>query len=115
MLVIGLAGILLPQWQRIERMPMPLTRLLQSMLETPEEGRLLAPVFRRRSFWIAAAAVFVIHLFAGLSIYYPARVPAIDTAWNLSGLFSEEPLSYMPDYMRSGSIYFTFPCPSSSG
>lgn len=108
MLAIGLAGILLPQWQRNERMPMPLTHVLQSVFETPEEGRLLAPVFRNRWFWIAAAAVFALHLTAGLSIYYPSRVPSIDARWNLSGLFAEEPLSYMPDYMRSGSIYFTF-------
>ncbi len=108
LLAIGLAGILLPQWQRNERMPMPLTHVLQSLLETPEEGRLFARVFRNRWFWIAAAAVFALHLIAGLSIYYPSRVPPLDARWNLSGLFAEEPLSYMPDYMRSGSIYFTF-------
>lgn len=108
MMAISLAGIMLPQWQRNERMPMPLTRILQSILETPEEGRLLAPLFRNRWFWIAAAAIFALHLLAGLSLYYPERVPSIGTAWNLSGLFSEAPLTYMPDYMRSGRIHFIF-------
>ena len=108
MLAIGLAGILLPQWQQTERMPMPLTHVLQSVFETPEEGRLLAPIFRNRWFWLAAAAVFSLHLMGGLSIYFPSRVPSIDAQWDLSGLFAEEPLNYMPDYMRSGRIYFTF-------
>jgi len=106
MLCISLSGITLPQWQENERLTFPLTRILQSLMETPEDGRLLPGIFRVRSFWIAAAVVFGIHSLVGLQIYFPERVPAFQTAWNLTPLFTEEPLSHMPAYMKSGRFYF---------
>ena len=106
MLCISLAGIMLPQWQHNERLVFPLTRILSSITETPEEGRLLPPILGERSFWIAAAAVFCIHILAGLQIYYPQQIPAFRTSWNLVLLFAEEPLSYLPEYMKYGRLYF---------
>jgi len=106
MLCIGIAGIMLPQWQQNERLVFPLTRILRSIMETPENGRLLPPLFGERQFWIAAGIVFCIHLLVGLQIYFPERVPAFQTSWNLSLLFTEEPLSYLPEYIKYGRFFF---------
>jgi len=108
LLLIGLAMIVLPQWRKNERLPFPLLQFEQSLLETPEEGRLLAPLFRRRAFWIGTAVVFVLHLMVGLKLYFPESVPAIPLDWDLSSMFTEEPLIYLPGYIKRNQIYFIF-------
>ncbi len=108
MACISLSGIVLPQWQQNERLAFPLTRILQSLIETPEEGRLFPPIFRERWFWIAALVVLFVHSLVGLNTYFPLRIPAYQTSWNLMPLFTEEPLSYMPEYMKRGKFYFVF-------
>ncbi len=108
MMCISLAGIMLPQWQQNERLAFPLTRILQSLMEDPEDGRLLPPIFRVRGFWIAALAVLVVHSLVGLSTYFPLRVPAYTTSWTLAQLFTEEPLNNLPEYIKRGRFYFVF-------
>ena len=108
MMCISLSGIMLPQWQQNERIPFPLTRILQSFMETPKDRRLLPPIFCEKWFWIAALAVLLVHSLVGLNTYFPSRIPAFPTSWNLTPLFTEEPLSYMPAYMKSGRFYFIF-------
>ena len=108
MMCISFAGIMLPQWQQNERLAFPLTRILQSLMETPEDRCLLPPIFREKWFWIAALVVLFVHSLVGLNTYYPLRIPAYQTSWSLMPLFTEEPLSYMPAYMKSGRFYFIF-------
>jgi len=108
MMCISLSGIMLPQWQQNERLAFPLTRILQSLIETPGNRGLLPPIFRDKRFWIAALLVLFIHSLASLNTYFPLRVPAYQTTWSLMPLFTEEPLSYMPYYMKSGQFYFIF-------
>jgi len=106
MMCISLSGIMLPQWQQTERVSFPLTHILRSLLETPEDGRLVPVLFREKWFWIAAVVVFAVHALVGLQTYFPGQVPAFQTTWNLTPLFTEEPLSYMPEYMKRGQFYF---------
>ena len=108
MMCISLAGIMLPQWLVTERLAFPLTRILQTLMETPEENRLLPAIFRDRRFWIAALSVLFVHTLVGLNTYFPDRIPAYQTSWSLAQIFTEEPLSYLPGYMKSGKFYFTF-------
>ena len=108
MFCISLAGIMLPQWQQNERIAFPLTRILQSLMEPPEDRRRLPPIFYEGKFWIAALVVLLVHSLVGLNTYFPSRIPAYLTTWNLTPLFTEEPLSYMPAYMKSGQFYFIF-------
>ena len=108
MMCISLSGIMLPQWRQNERLTFPLTRILQSLIETPEDRHLLPPIFREKWFWIAALVVLFIHSLAGLNTYFPLSVPAFQTSWSLMPLFTEEPLSYMPSWMKSGRFYFIF-------
>ena len=106
LMMIGLSLIVLPQWRRNERLPFPLLTVQNSLIEAPEPGRLLAPLFRKKSFWIAAGAVFTLHFLAGLKAYDPDSVPAIPLTWNLSSLFADTSLRHLPGHIRSARIYF---------
>jgi len=107
MMCVSLAGIVLPQWQHNEQLAFPLTQILRSIFQTPEEGRGLPPIFRERIFWIAAAVVFGIYTTMALDLYFPGRVPVFQTKWNLGQIFRQEPLSFLPHYVKSGRFYFT--------
>ncbi|NOY83036.1 MAG: hypothetical protein GXP31_18715 [Kiritimatiellaeota bacterium] len=108
LMLIGLAMIVLPQWRHNERLPFPLLGLEQSMIETPEAGHWFSRMFRYKSFWIAAGAVLLLHVLAGWKQYNPDGVPAIPLNWDLSRLFTEEPLVYLPGYIKRNRIYFIF-------
>ena len=108
MMCISLSGIMLPQWQQNERLAFPLTRILQSLMEAPGEGKRLPPILREKWFWFAALGVLFVHSLVGLNAYFPTRVPAYQTSWSLIPLFTEEPFSYLPNYMKSGRFYFAF-------
>jgi hypothetical protein len=108
LMMVGLAMICLPQWRRNERLAFPLLGLEQSLIQEPEAGQLWAPLFRERRFWIAAAAILLVHLLAGLEKYYPESVPAVPLAWDLRRLFTEEPLRHLPSHIYRGRLYFIF-------
>lgn len=107
-MMAGLSQIVYPQWRHNERLSFPLLTLQQSVIEDPEEGRLWAPMFRSRAFWLAAGAVFVLHFMAGWHTIDPEAVPAVPLNWNLSGLFTEEPLRFLPAHIHTGRLYFIF-------
>ncbi|MAE66962.1 MAG: hypothetical protein CMJ18_22105 [Phycisphaeraceae bacterium] len=106
LMMIGLATVVWPQWRRNELLAFPLLTVQQSLIQDPDEGRLVAPVFRSASFWIAAAAVLLVHLLRGFHLYSPERVPAIPFSWNLLPLFNAEPLSHMPWHIPQGRLFF---------
>ena len=106
MLMAGLAAILMPQWRDNERLAFPLVHIQEQLIEPPEAGHLLGPLFRRRSFWIAAGVVLLLRVLIGLSSYWPESVPAVPLRWDLQNLFTEEPLVYLPRHIYQGRIYF---------
>jgi len=108
LMMVALAVIVLPQWRDRERLPFPLLRVQQALIETPEAGTALPPLFRRRSFWVAAGLVFFLHLLAGAKQYFPAGVPAIPLSWDLSRCFAEEPLVYLPGFIKFNRVHFVF-------
>jgi hypothetical protein len=106
LMTIGLALAVLPQWRRNERLAFPLLTLQEALIEPPGEGRLWAPLFRSRLFWIAAGAVFGLHLLSGLHAADPEAVPAIPLHWSLGGLYTEGILRRVPPWIARGQIYF---------
>jgi len=108
LMMIGMAMIVFPQWRRNERLSFPLLAVHQSLIEEPGEGHFFAPLFRQRSFWIAAGFVFFLHLLSGWKLHDPEGIPAIPLSWNLRGLFTEGPLRYMPGHISINRIYFIF-------
>lgn len=105
--VICLMVVFRRQWVENERLQFPLATVFLSLIEPPAPGKLLSPVLRRRAFWFAFAAVFLLHAFNGLSIYFPRLVPQIPMSFNLSGLFSEEPWRYTEWDFQCQQIFFT--------
>jgi hypothetical protein len=108
MMMMGLALIVLPQWRRNERLPFPLLNVYESLVEPPGPRRLWPPVLRSKSFWIGAAVVFALYLLTGFNQYYPDAVPAVPLEWNVSRLFTEEPLRNMPVYVKESQLTFMF-------
>ena len=106
LMMIGLALIVFPQWRQNERLAFPLLIVHQNLVEDPAQGRLLAPIFRKRSFWTAAAVVFAIHLLAGLNLYNPEGVPAIPLSWSLRRFFTEGALRYLGGPVVSNRLFF---------
>jgi len=106
MMCISLSGIVLPQWRQKERLPFPLTRILQSFMETPEDGRLLPPTFREKWFWIAALTVLFLHTLVGLNTYFPRALPAYQMDWNFWTMLTDKPWEYLPMYTKQGRFYF---------
>jgi uncharacterized protein DUF6785/uncharacterized protein DUF6784 len=108
LMMIGLSLIVLPQWRRNERLPFPLLTVQDALIETPERGHLFAPLFRKRSFWIAAGVVFTLHFLVGMNKYYPNSVPAIPINWNLGNVFAGTMFRHLPGHIRAARLYFIF-------
>jgi len=107
-MMIGLAEIVFPQWRNNELLPFPLLSIQESLIEEPEQGRVLAPIFRSRGFWVGALIVFGLHALVGMAQYHPGRVPWIPIDWNFWDLFTEGIFRYTPGYLRYNKIYFIF-------
>lgn len=108
MMLMGLALVLFPQWRKNERLSFPLLTLMNSLIDLPEKGRCYAPLFRKRSFWIAAGGVFFIHLLAGINQYDPSLLPHVPLDWNIGDFFTQEPYRFLPEYIKVGHLYFVF-------
>lgn len=108
MMMISLAMLLFPQWRRNERLSFPLLTVYGSIIEEPEGGHHLPALFLKKSFWIAAIGVFVIHLLAGWKQHDPSAIPAIPVQWHLGNLFSDGLLSNLPYRIHSNRVYFIF-------
>ncbi len=108
LLLAGMAQIVLPQWRDVERQPMPLLKVLQTLIADPGSGHLLPALFRKRTFWIAAGTVFGLHLLSGLHGYMPSRVPEIPLSWNLNAYFTEGMARNLPGLFKGGRISFLF-------
>lgn len=106
LMMIGLGMIVYPQWRRNERLAFPLVEVYRSIVEAPEPGRSVPPLFRSRLFWIAVACVFWLEMQEVAQLYLPASVPAIPLRWDLTNLFTEEPLLYLPWFVMRAHIIF---------
>lgn len=104
---IALAYMLRKQWADNERLPFPLVTLQASLIEAPEPGRALNSLFRKKSFWITAAAILIVHSFNALHLYND-NWPEIPRAYDFRSKLAEPPWSYVSEFIRSSRIYFTF-------
>ncbi|MBN1866954.1 hypothetical protein JW916_06645 [Candidatus Sumerlaeota bacterium] len=105
-MMAGLAMILMPQWARNERLAFPLLTLQRSLIESPEPGRAIPPIFRKSAFWYAAGAVFVVHVLRGMESYFPERVPTIPLGWSVQRMFTEGFFKNLHAGIYGGYIYF---------
>ncbi|MFP4380091.1 MAG: DUF6785 family protein [Candidatus Sumerlaeia bacterium] len=108
LMMFGLSLIVLPQWRNNERLAFPLITIQEALIEEPEQGRLMPPLLRQKSFWGGVIGVFVIYLLFGGNVYFPESVPAIPLKYNISNIFTEDPLRHLPSYLKSFRVYFMF-------
>ncbi len=105
-MMIGLTQILLPQWQRNERLPFPLLTIQETLIEKPQNGRTLAPVFYNKAFWVGAIMAFILASMFKFNSYWPDKIPVIPLQWDLSRCFSDIPFLYLPGHIKSNYIFF---------
>ncbi len=107
-MMLGLGGIVFPQWRDRERLPFPLLNVYQSFLGDPDEaeGRVLPVVFSSRGFWIAAFVVFFLHGLRGLNTFTHS-VPFFPLEWNLTDYFADTFLRDTTLALKRQSILFT--------
>ncbi|NOY79806.1 MAG: hypothetical protein GXP31_02250 [Kiritimatiellaeota bacterium] len=108
LMMIGLGMVLFTQWRRNERLPFPLLTLQRFLIADAAPGERFAPLFKVRSFWVAAGVVFLLHFLGGANQYNPGGVPAVPLEFNIRRLFTSTPFVYLPGYISHNRIYFTF-------
>lgn len=108
-MMIGLGGVVYPQWRDHERLPFPLLNVYQALIGGGEEdtGRALPALFYSRAFWIGCAVVFIIHAFRGLAIFTDGAFPSFPLSWKLNEYFSDSVLRHAPPTLNSQIIFFS--------
>ncbi len=107
-MMVGLGGVVFPQWRYNERLSFPLLSVYQALIGDSDTrtGRVLPEVFRSRMFWIATGIVFSIHGMRALNEFTGA-VPSIPLSWNLAPYFTESILRNAPWNLTSQFIFFS--------
>jgi hypothetical protein len=106
--LICLVTIVRRQWYENERLPFPLAQIHLALIEQPEPGRPLNGILRKRSFWVAFAAVFLLHGWNGLSKYFPQHFPLIPVYYDvLFHVMRNPPWNYVTNEFKTASVFFT--------
>jgi hypothetical protein len=105
-------GLLVPvllhrQWADNERLAFPLATVYLALIEPPEPGRVVGPLFRSPLFWVACMAVFAFHSWNGLAVYFPKTFPVLPNGFDLGRVLTDPPLNSMEWYFKRASIYFS--------
>ncbi len=105
--ILCMVTIVRRQWNENERLPFPLAQIQLALIEQPKPGHALNAVLRSRSFWVAFAAVFVLHLWNGMANYYPLIFERIPVHYDITGLFRDPPWSYVDFKLMNAAVFFT--------
>ncbi len=96
------------QWFENERLPFPLAQIHLALIEQPAPGKVLNHVLSLRSFWIGFSAVFALHVWNGLALYFPKNFPPIPVYYDvLHRIMSNPPWSYVSGDFKGAAIFFT--------
>jgi hypothetical protein len=110
MMMLGLGGVVYPQWRDKERLPFPLLNVYHAFIGDSDEGgksgRILPAVFYSRVFWIGCIVVFIIHGFRGLNIFTGGAVPSFPLSWNLGAYFTDGLMRHAALPIRFQTIFF---------
>ena len=106
-MMLGLGGVVFPQWRERERLPFPLLNVYTAFIGDPnrQEQRLLPAIFSTRSFWVAAGIVFLIHALRGLSVF-TGSFPSVPLSWDLSSYYSDSILRFSTLALKRQHILF---------
>lgn len=104
--LIAMSRLVLKQWAVNERLPFPLVQVQAALIETPPPGRAFNDLFRSPALWISLGAVFCVLILTCLNAYYPKYFPTIPLKYDLSGILSEEPFSFLRAKLKKSTISF---------
>jgi len=105
--VLCMSVIFRRQWVDNERLPFPLASVYLALIEPPPRGRVLNTMLASRAFWIAFAAVFVIHGLRALHVYWPQYWPELPLQFDLSSILADAPFNAAQGEFKRQQIYFT--------
>ncbi len=105
--LVAIGRLLIDQWLINERSPFPLVQVQASLIEEPKPGHALNAMFRSPVLWIGLLGVMAVHLLTCLNTYFPRDFPTIPLKFDLSGILSDEPLSYLRPKLKAAMVSFT--------
>ena len=109
MMMLGLGGVVYPQWRDKERLPFPLLNVYHAFLgdeEDEDQTRVLPAIFYNHTFWIGCVVVFLIHGLRGLNVFSGGDVPSFPLDWNLSEYFTDGIMRFATAPLRRHYIFF---------
>ena len=105
--LLCMIAIVRKQWFENERLAFPLAQIQLALVDQPSRGRWLNELMRRRSFWIAFFAVFLLHIWNGLSRYDPKHFSEIWVWYDFNKLMGNPPWSYADPKLKNAAVFFS--------
>ena len=105
--MLSLCTIVRRQWFENERLPFPLAQIELALIESPPRNSFFNSILSTRSFWIAFAAVFLLHLWRGLARVLPKYFVDIPVYYDFDQLLSSPPWTYVDYKLKNAAIFFT--------
>jgi len=107
-MMLGLGGVVYPQWRDNERLPFPLLNVYQAFIGDSDDDseRALPAIFYNRAFWIGCTVVFVIHAFRGLNVFTGA-FPSFPLSWSLKDYYTDGLMRHAAYPLVSQAIFFS--------
>lgn len=107
-MMAAMALIVYTQWRMNEKLSFPVVEIQESFIAEPAQGKLLADIYKNRSFWIGFFFVMALYSLNMLAGYFPDRVPELPLVFDITGVFTTPPLSYLPGQFVKVQIFFLF-------
>lgn len=105
--MLFLLTILRRQWYENERLPFPLANIQLALVEAPERGKWLNATMSSRPFWLCFAAVFLVHGWNALHLYFPHNFPEIPLGFDLQQILSDAPWRYANVDLKHATLFLT--------
>ena len=105
--MLCLCAIVRRQWFENERLPFPLAQIELALIEAPPRNTFFNSILSRRSFWIAFAAVFLLHLWRGLARVLPKYFVDIPVHYDFDQILNSPPWTYVDYKLKNAAIFFT--------
>lgn len=107
MMMLGLGGVVFPQWRDRERLPFPLLNVYQSLTGSSDEAndRKLPAVFYSRGFWVTCGVVFCIHGMRALN-EFTGSFPSIPLDWSLKQYYTDTIFRHAGAPLQRQHIFF---------
>jgi hypothetical protein len=106
--LLCIVAIVRRQWFENERLAFPLAQIHLALIEQPATGKAFNHVLRTKSFWVGSGAIFLLHGWNAMALYFPKYFPQIPVYYTvLQQIMSNPPWSYCTPDFKSAAVFFT--------